>query len=125
MGTGIPSPDMPAQHFREAGEMVQGGHHIWALKGTACAGRGPYALAAQHALLLYLAEGTWQTGWMGRAEITEEQGRAILVGLDSKQCVGRGGRTDCRDVSGFLTLGAKLAGAPSPGQNGEAPLWVS
>lgn len=79
--------------------MVQGGHHIWALKGTACAGRGPYALAAQHALLLYLAEGTWQTGWMGRAEITEEQGRAILVGLDSKQCVGRGGRTDCRDVS--------------------------
>lgn len=103
------SPDMPAQHFRETGEMVQGGHHIWALKGTACPGRGPYVLAAQHALLLYLAEGTWQTGWMGREEITEEQGRAILVGLDSKQCVGRGGRRDCRDVSGFLTLGAKLA----------------
>lgn len=40
---------------------------------------------------------------MGRTETTDEQGRAILVGLDSKQCVGRGGRTDCRDVSGFLT----------------------
>lgn len=54
------SLDMSAQHFRETVDMVQGGHHIWALKGTAYAGRGPYVLPAQQALLLYLTEGTWQ-----------------------------------------------------------------
>lgn len=88
--------------------------------------QGQAQMSCQHSLLcsFTLLKGPGKTIWMGRTGITEEQGRAISVGLDSKQCVGRVGQDSCRDVSGLLALGAALEGAQPWGRTREALLWL-
>lgn len=62
--------------------------------------QGEDHVSCQHSMLCSgtLLKGPGKIVCVGRTEIREEQGRAVLVGWDSKQCVGRGGRTDCRGV---------------------------
>lgn len=67
-----------------------------------------------------------KTVWMGRIEITDEQRRAILVGSVRSSVWGEEGRTDCRDVSGFLTPEGytSRSTALNQGRTGEALLWL-
>lgn len=102
VGRRVTSPGVPAQPFRGTVEMVQGGHHIWALKGTACAGRGPYVLSAQHAFLGYLAEGTWQNCLYGKNGDKRGAGKGSPCGVGQQAVCGERGQgegdTFCRGV---------------------------
>lgn len=90
-GQRVASLDVPAQHFRETVEMVQGGHHIWALKGTGCAGGGPYVLPAQHALILHLAEGTWGTSLDEKKRGNRGAGKGNPCGVGQQAVCGERG----------------------------------
>lgn len=85
------SLEVPSQHLREIMGMVQGGHHIWALKGAGCAGTGPYVLPAQLALLLYLAEGTWQNYLDGKNRDNRGAGKGNPCGLGQQAVCGESG----------------------------------
>lgn len=76
--------------------------------------QGEDHMSCQHSMLCSgtLLKGPGKIVCVGRTEIRGEQGRAVLVGWDSKQCVGRGGRekeTPSAEVStettGLLTPG--------------------